>query len=392
MGLNPAGLNAVMNDGAAASLFLAIGDGPLSTDENSDDRVAVTWGGPAGGVLTATGVPYQFTGPTSGTASHMLFFSALTAGTFYGFEELTGDQAYNADGEFEVAALTLTLTSPETVPEGLRIAPGTVGFVGDRSGLIELFPGDPLTGTDLDGNASWDGNILRVTASDFTVDGFWLHSGLYTTVASGVTVQNCVIDRSGQADSIYGIYSVNGPVTVIDTTVLDSAPTGQGAAAVKSDVDTVITERCDLSGFEDGWQCTSADSIIRQTWVHNLDDLGVDPHNDCGQDFTGGAPGAGTTVEFSYLQCTGISGGRALGESSCWTMRGADSIVHDTFMEGGAFFLRLEDGTDYVVTKVDFGPLLGGEFGEATLDGTCTVATWTDVFDSNGDPVPDPTL
>jgi hypothetical protein len=390
MTLNAAGLNAVMNDGADAPLFLAIGDGPLSTDENSDDRVEVIWGGPAGGVLTATGVPYQFTGPADGVASHMLLFSALTAGTFYGSEELTADQVYNADGEFEVTTVTLTLTSPEEIPEGLRAVPGTIGFTGDRDDLIELFPGDPFTGTDLDGNASWDGNTLRITADAFTFDGFWLHCGMYTTTTGTLTVQNSVIDRSGHADSIYGVYNPNGPVTVRDTTVLDSNPTGAGAVCIKSDEDTVIIDRCDLSGFEDGWQCTAADSRLTQTWVHNLDDLGVDPHNDCGQDFPA-APGTGTTVEYCYLQCTGLSGGRAIGESSCWTMRGTDSVVHDTYMEGGAFFLRLEDGTDYVVTKLDFGEVIGGEFGEVTVDGTCTVATWTDVFDFNGDPVPDPT-
>jgi len=55
-------------------------------------------------------VPLAFTGTPSAAATHLLLFSASTAGTFYGFDALTGDQAYNAAGAYEVTAATVTAT------------------------------------------------------------------------------------------------------------------------------------------------------------------------------------------------------------------------------------------------------------------------------------------
>lgn len=111
MGLNTAGINAVLDDGNEAVIWVAIGDGPLSTDQTSAARVQLA-STVAAGVITATGVPYDFTGTPLDGATHALFFSASTAGTFYGFKALTGDQAFNAAGEYSIDALTFTGSSP----------------------------------------------------------------------------------------------------------------------------------------------------------------------------------------------------------------------------------------------------------------------------------------
>jgi hypothetical protein len=110
MALNTAGINAFLEDGNEAVVWVAIGDGPTSTDQTSSARVQLT-SSVAAGVITATGVPYSFTGTPLDGATHALFFSANAAGTFYGFDALSGDQAFNAAGDYDLTALTLTGTS-----------------------------------------------------------------------------------------------------------------------------------------------------------------------------------------------------------------------------------------------------------------------------------------
>lgn len=111
MGLNTAGITAFLEDGNEAVVWVAIGDGPTAGDQTSNERVQLT-STVAGGVITATGVPYNFTGAALAGATHALFFSANAAGTFYGFDALAGDQAFNAAGAYRVTALTVTGSSP----------------------------------------------------------------------------------------------------------------------------------------------------------------------------------------------------------------------------------------------------------------------------------------
>jgi hypothetical protein len=110
MPLNTAGINAVLEDGNEAVIWAAIGDGPTAADQTSAARVQVT-SSVAAGVITATGVPYAFTGTPGDGATHVLFFSANAAGTFYGYDGLTGDTTFNAAGEYNLTALTITGSS-----------------------------------------------------------------------------------------------------------------------------------------------------------------------------------------------------------------------------------------------------------------------------------------
>jgi hypothetical protein len=110
MALNTAGINAFLEDGNEATVYVAIGDGPTSADQTSAARVALT-SSVASGVITATSVPYAFTGTPGDGATHALLFSAPTAGTFYGFDALSGDQTFNAAGEYSLTSLTVTGSS-----------------------------------------------------------------------------------------------------------------------------------------------------------------------------------------------------------------------------------------------------------------------------------------
>jgi hypothetical protein len=108
--LNTAGINAFLEDGNEAVVWVAIGDGATSADQTSNERVQLT-SAVAAGVITASGVPYDFTGTPAAGATHALLFSASTAGTFYGSDALTGDQAFNAAGDYSLTSLTITGSS-----------------------------------------------------------------------------------------------------------------------------------------------------------------------------------------------------------------------------------------------------------------------------------------
>jgi hypothetical protein len=111
MGLNQAGITALLEDGNEAGFWVAIGDGATAADQVSTARVQLA-STVAAGVITATGVPYAFTGTPDGPATHALLFSAASGGTFYGFDALAGDQTFNSAGGYELTALTITGTSP----------------------------------------------------------------------------------------------------------------------------------------------------------------------------------------------------------------------------------------------------------------------------------------
>jgi hypothetical protein len=109
MALNAAGLQAFADLGNEAVVWGAIGSGSASGNENSAARVQLTMS-VSGGVITVTNVPMAFTGTPAAAATHLLLFSASSAGTFYGFDALSGDAAYNAAGQFEISSCTFTYT------------------------------------------------------------------------------------------------------------------------------------------------------------------------------------------------------------------------------------------------------------------------------------------
>lgn len=110
MALNTAGINAILEDGNEATIYVAIGNGTTAGSQTSNERHQLA-SSVASGVITATGVPYAFTGTPGAGATNALFFSAATSGTFLGAELLTGDQTFNASGDYDLTALTITGSS-----------------------------------------------------------------------------------------------------------------------------------------------------------------------------------------------------------------------------------------------------------------------------------------
>lgn len=81
------------------------------SNQSAAARQAITWVTAANGDMVAT-VDLNFTGgASSGAATHVGFWSALTTGTFYGWLPLTGDQTFNAAGEYTVTGITITGTA-----------------------------------------------------------------------------------------------------------------------------------------------------------------------------------------------------------------------------------------------------------------------------------------
>jgi hypothetical protein len=81
------------------------------SNESAAARQAITWVTAANGDMVAT-VDLAFTGgAASGAATHAGFWSASSAGTFYGWYALTGDQTFNAAGEYTVTGISIPGTA-----------------------------------------------------------------------------------------------------------------------------------------------------------------------------------------------------------------------------------------------------------------------------------------
>lgn len=110
MGLNTAGLTAFLAAGEAVTVWVGIGSSAADGSQTSAQRRQLTLDA-VSGVLEATNEPLDFTGAAGAAATHGLFYSASTAGTFYGFKALTGDQTFNAAGTYSITAASFPASS-----------------------------------------------------------------------------------------------------------------------------------------------------------------------------------------------------------------------------------------------------------------------------------------
>ena len=81
------------------------------SNETTAARVAASWGSAANGDF-ATLTNKAFTGgAANGAVAAVGFWSAPTAGTFYGYVPLTGDATFNSAGEYTVTTLSIPGTA-----------------------------------------------------------------------------------------------------------------------------------------------------------------------------------------------------------------------------------------------------------------------------------------
>lgn len=103
------GTNAIV----AAYPFLSIhttGAVTSSANESTAARVAASWSVDGDGDATTTSKAFTG-GAASGPAVRVGYWSASTAGTYGGGALLTGDQTFNAAGEYTITSITETATS-----------------------------------------------------------------------------------------------------------------------------------------------------------------------------------------------------------------------------------------------------------------------------------------
>lgn len=114
-----AGLNdTLLNIGAAAMqaaathalLYSAAPNAAGTTNQTSAGLEAITWETAANGDMVLT-VDVPFTGGAASGACTQIGLWNSTQTTFYGYFALTGDQAFNAAGEYTLTGITITGSS-----------------------------------------------------------------------------------------------------------------------------------------------------------------------------------------------------------------------------------------------------------------------------------------
>lgn len=388
MALNTAGLTALLEDGADAALYLSIGDGPTSADQVSSNRVQVVWGSAAGGVLTATGVPYSFTGAADEIATHLLFHSAPSGGTFYGFEETGGDQVFNAGGQFQVTALTLTATSEEAgAPEapfdlGSEVGVPTGTTLSDRSSLGSPTATETFTITHpiTEDSAELDVSVWRDIRFTATITP---NPGLGETYL----FENCSFEGVGfwnvEVNNSNGTPDQMAPLVVFNRCSFDGGDNTD--KNLLGGYCWVI--ECDMRNAEDGWSGWYYNVAIRSNFVAN--GLTLDDHSDGVQ--------CTDTGRSTFYRCW-ISAGTGLGASQAFrvgTEAGAaqDIGVHQCALDRGGYAMQFrgDSGAGDIsnVQVIGCRWTRNHEFGPIDVEQT-TGGTWTDNAYFDGEVIPSP--
>ncbi len=109
MALNDRALDGMADWLAGVATYLALHSaepGPTGLNETTATRVAAGWGPATGGRLLLPARTF-IGGIPNGPVTHLGFWSAPTGGLFYGSGQLAGDQVFNANGAYNLEALTV---------------------------------------------------------------------------------------------------------------------------------------------------------------------------------------------------------------------------------------------------------------------------------------------
>lgn len=104
------GAQAMCNAATHVAIHTAVPDA-TGSNQSSAARQLASWDVAANGDMILT-TDENFTGgAASGPATHVGLWSAATGGTFYGYFALTGDQTFNAAGEYTLTGVTVNGSS-----------------------------------------------------------------------------------------------------------------------------------------------------------------------------------------------------------------------------------------------------------------------------------------
>jgi len=388
MGLNTAGLTAVLTSGRAALAYAAIGDGPAAADQISTGRVAVAEN-------------MTFAGPGGAQGGYLLLFSAASGGTFYGFVALGGDTQFSSSGAFNVTGFEVggndgTVTAPVQpftagvqvgVPVGVSLADWST--LGAATGTETYRITHPVTGeiADLDVEV-WEG--IRFT-STFTVT---------TTPDAPRLFRNCRWEVPETAwtvevDQANGALDQMTPLAVFDHCSFQGEGNSNiGLAAnfswvIACDIEGMVTPS-PASGASDGLQGAAYSVLIDSNLIAGTNEDLPDPHSD-GVQNTG-------TGHLTIWHCW-LSAGASAGANAALRVGTEDGAVtaidvrHSTFDDGGyAVQVRGDAGGGAGVTGVTF---IGNRWTRTAVYGPvdfvqATVTEWTDNSYLDGELIPEP--
>jgi hypothetical protein len=285
MGLTTAGLTALMDNGTAATVYAAVGDGPTSTDQVSNERILITWGTVGSQGVSASNAPISFTGPSNADATYALLFSAASAGTFYGYAELGGEVLFNADGDFQIGDISLDLSDPDDAP-AVPAGPFTLGVevgvptgttltassgLGVNDGTEEITLTDPLTGEE----STFEVTVYRRRRWTSTINpapgagvAFLFDECEFDVASDNFCVDGEGADPNAQDDRML-------PSLIFRRCSFDGNNT-TGKCLVSG---YAWLEECDLRNTEDAWSGLYWSTAIRSNFICTTDG-GPDPHSD----------------------------------------------------------------------------------------------------------------
>ncbi|HEY7824457.1 MAG TPA: hypothetical protein VIG24_16565 [Acidimicrobiia bacterium] len=113
MALNANGLNAEVEGLTAVAGFASLhtaepdANGSNEVSGGSYTREAIVWASASGGTAVSD-AQIVFDVPTGTTITHLGYWSAGTAGTFYGFRALDVSQTFSSAGTYTIAAGNLS--------------------------------------------------------------------------------------------------------------------------------------------------------------------------------------------------------------------------------------------------------------------------------------------
>ncbi len=113
MAVQTAALNEAADGVAGVAAFASLHSaaaGAGGANETTAARIAITWNPATGGIATEDDTLAFTGGAASGAVAELGIWSAITGGTFYGSGPVTGDAAFNAAGEYNITAITITAT------------------------------------------------------------------------------------------------------------------------------------------------------------------------------------------------------------------------------------------------------------------------------------------
>lgn len=241
MGLNAAGMTALLDNGAGILLYAAIGDGDTAADQVSAAREPVAFNAAANAALECVGLPLEFTGTPGGAASHLLLFSAATGGTFYGASALGGETEFSTAGTFRITELTFAGAPTAPIPDGFPNALNT-GLAGVGMTEVDL---EPYTGP-----GGYD------QGGPYVLEDLLINEDIRLYNSVQMTIRRCKIN--GHVD----IDSANASLLMEDTHV--DATTWSNAAV---GFQNMTIRRCDIEG---GITAVNASTnvVVEDSYLH----------------------------------------------------------------------------------------------------------------------------